>query len=328
MMKNIIFLFPIIIGVVLISCNNPTQIPTYNLNPILSVCEFGDSVFISNIRSIYFSNKTYYLTDYERNKVYILDKDLNLLKYFGKEGRGPGELFGTSQIYVKEDSIYIYNDSKNAIELFNDDNYIKTIHLTHDINYEGDTRLVLEDHSIFISNPTECSSISRFSFNGIFLNNFGETKYYKTEKETTIKNFKHLCFLNDKIIAVSNCNPNIEIYNTKGEKVSEYDFSHLLIVKKLMKFIKIQNLSSNSYYVIVSDIYLSDNYLFLLILSVNKENEIESNKILQFEFKGQILKPLRILDLGKGWFAPICIAGDQIVAFNHITSDITKYNLP
>jgi hypothetical protein len=65
-----------------------------------------------------------------------------------------------------------------------------------------------------------------------------------------------------------------------------------------------------------------------LTLSVNKKNKIEANKILQFEIKEQTLEPTKILDLGKGWYSPICVSQDYIIAFNQTTSELTKYNLP
>jgi hypothetical protein len=327
-MKRIIFFVNSIV-IVFISCNNNSiQIPTIKLNPVQSVSQFRDSVFLSGIRSIYFDNNTYYLTDYERNKIFVLNKDFELLKFFGEEGKGPRELLGASQIYVNEDSIYVYNDSKDALELFNNGNHIKTINLPYDINFNGDTRFFIRDHLIFMSNPNESSSISCFSIDGILLKNFGDIKKYQTDKETIINNFKHVCFYNDNILAVSDCNPNIEMYKMNGEKIAEYDFSCLPMVKKLMKFTGRQSLSSNSYYVIISDIYIFKNKLFLLTLSVNKKNKIEANKILQFEIKEQTLEPTKILDLGKGWYSPICVSQDYIIAFNQTTSELTKYNLP
>ena len=98
--------------------------------------------------------------------------------------------------------------------------------------------------------------------------------------------------------------------------------------KNLIKFTDKQGLDANSYYKIICDIYAFENKLFLLILSVNEENKIKANKILQFESEGQTLKPTKIIDLGEGWFGPICIAEDCIVTFNHITSELTKYDLP
>jgi hypothetical protein len=261
------------------------------------------------------------------NKIFVLNRDLNLLKSFGKGGKGPGELSGASHLYVNKDSIYVYNDAKRTIELFNNGNHIKTINLPYNINCNGDTRFFIKDHLIFISNPNEFSSISCFSIDGSWLKNFGKVEKYQTDKETTIKNFRHICFYNDKILAVSNCNPNIEMYNMKGERIKEYDFSYLPPVKKMMEFIDRQPSAPNSYYTIVSDIYIFENKLFLLTLSVNEENKTEANKILQFEIGEETLKPVTIIDLGKGWFGPICIAEDCIVTFNHVTSELTKYDL-
>ncbi len=328
-MKKITFFVDIIIGFVFISCNNNSiEIPVIKLNPLTNINQFEDSIFVSGIRSIYFEDKYYYLTDYERNRVFVLDENLNLLKSFGKGGKGPGEFLGAAHIYANNDIIYIHNDGKKTFELFKYGDHIKTIQLPYDMYLNCDMRYAIKDNTLYISNPNKYSSISKVSTKGVVLKNFGEIREYQTEKETIIKNFKHICFYRDNILSVSDCNTIIETYNMKFEKIHKYNYSEIPIVKKLLNAIQKEKFEKNSYFRIVSDIYVNENKLYLLIASIGENGKKVNNKILQFEIKDKVLKPLNILDLGEGWFGPICVSKNSVVSFNHKTSELIKYDLP
>ncbi len=329
-MKQIIFLIYFFIALfATISCNNEsTEVPIIKLNSLKRINEFSDSTFVSGIRSIYFEDKYYYLTDYERNRIFVLDENLNLLKSFGKGGKGPGEFLGAAHIYANNDSIYVHNDGKKTFELFKDGDHIKTIQLPYDMNLNCDMRYAIKDNTFYISNPNKFSSISNVSTKGVVLKNFGEIRKYQTDKETIIKNFKHICFYRDNILSVSDCNTIIETYNMKLEKIYKYNYSEIPIVKNLLNAIQKEKFGKNSYFRIVSDIYVNENKLYLLIASIGENGKKVNNKILQFEIEGKVLKPLNILDLGEGWFGPICVTENFVVSFNHKTSELIKYDLP
>lgn len=325
-MKRLIFYsYVLALTSLLTSCNDSVQISWDKLDVVSNISQLNDSTFLSGIRTAYYDREHYYLSDYERDKIIVLDQKLKFIKSLGEKGQGPGELLGASHIYVNEDSIYIYNDAKKAVELFSNNHHIRTINLPHDLNYESDIRFCLKNNLIYISNPNEFTSISCLSFDGNIVKNFGEIEKYPTNKETIVKNKRHLCNINDNVLAVSDCYPKIEMYNLMGEKINEYDFSDLHTIRSLMRFINKQGLNINSYYQIIPDIYVFKNKLLLLILSIDENKKLVKNKILQFEIGEQTITPTKLLDLGTGWFGPICASQGFIIAYNNTTNQLVEY---
>src|SRR5699024_6159510 len=99
----------------------------------LAIDQLSDSSFFCNVTSIDYKDGKYYISDYERGNIFVLDKQLNLINTLGIKGKGPGELLGASQLFVHSaDSVLIYNDGKKSIELFDQERHQSTITLPDD----------------------------------------------------------------------------------------------------------------------------------------------------------------------------------------------------
>ena len=71
----------------------------------------------------------FYITFTTSAKIYKLDKNLNVVKVFGREGNGPGELDKPNRIFCDNNRLFINNSSGNRITVFDYNGKI----LSHDV---------------------------------------------------------------------------------------------------------------------------------------------------------------------------------------------------
>ncbi|MCG8307103.1 MAG: 6-bladed beta-propeller [Cytophagales bacterium] len=277
--------------------------------------QLTDSTFLSDIRSIHYSNNRFFISDYKRDQIIILDNDLRLLKALGRKGRGPGELLGVSQLFVNNDTIFSLNDGKRSIELFDTNKYLKTIRPSTSVRLDARYRFFTYESDIYFAIANESFSICKYNLLSDSVFNFGEVKQFRTPKETRIKNHRHLLKYRDFLIAVPNCQPVIEMYGLDGELLDQFDLSDIHLVNDLLVYVKSQELAENSYVVFFSDAYIYKDRLLIQILTIGGNNKPSNNKILELKVTPSDIQPQRILNLGKGWFEPICVTENHIVAF-------------
>lgn len=321
-MKQVYFLFFFILTVLTFkSCKEETESITEEVTLKIDtiINQLSDSSFLTDIRSIYFSNSKYYMTDYTRDQIFILSKDLELIKTIGKKGRGPGEFSGASHLFADKDSIFVYNDSKITFEVYNTKKHLKTIQLPVPIRLHSSLRYFMYKNELYFSNANsiENYSISKLNCLTNKVANFGQIKKFRTPKETRIKNHRHLIKYKDYIIAVPNCQAVIEMYDFKGKFLNKFDISNIKPIKEMLTFINEQKSEENSYYVLFSDVYVYKNRLFLTMLTNDKYNKRSEDKVLEIEINTNKIIYKRILKLSeKSWFGPICINEGYLLAFN------------
>lgn len=326
-MKKYIYLLLLSFSI-LLSCNeNNSKLPLHKLTVELSINRFSDSTFFSDIRSLYYHDGKFFATDNVRDNIFLLNSQLELEITLGNTGRGPGELLGASDLFLYHDSIFVLNDYNRTFEIFNRDGHLKTIRLPHQIvGLHSGYRFCVKNGKIILSNPNVSTSISKFSYTSDSIFCFGNLKVFRTEKETQVKNNRHLQMIEEEIIALPDCHPNIEIYNQSGELLVNYEFRNIDLINELLQFTENQNSAPNSYYRLFQDLYVYNNQIFILTLSLNKNGRIQCNKIIQFEMTKNNIIPKKIFDLGDGWFGPFCVTGEKILAFNSRTAELILYN--
>jgi hypothetical protein len=303
-----------------------TQLLVRDLEKNASISQLSDSTFFSDIRSIFYYDDKYYIAEYNRDNILILNNNLDLERSLGNKGRGPGELMGVSHLFVRQDSIFVINDGKRTIEIFDYKGYLATIDAPQEIELSSDIRFCLLANDILLSSPNSNFSMSMFSFNSASIKWFGNLKKYKTQKETKIKNQRHIQVTEDKIIALSDCQPVLELYNIDGELLDVFDFRYIDFIAQLMLYVEKKEISENSYYQIFQDFYISGNQIFVLALSLDENEEVQCNRIIQFEMEDGSFFPKQILSLGHGWFGPICVGDGKILAYNQIETELTLFD--
>lgn len=311
-MKKIIKLFCVLCAVA--SCSDSNEIGVFKLRKTVEVNQLSDSTFLTDVRSIRNYKEKFYLTDYSRNQIIILDKTLKLINTMGSTGKGPGEFLGADQLYIEEDTIYVMNDGHRTIEVFDRVKHLKTIKFPNSIKLAADKKFVKSDEYFYLSKVDVDGSVCKYGFDKI-VKQFGLIENYKSEKETFIKNQKHILKYKNNIISVSDNKPKLEMYTTSGDLVYKLDYGNIELVDNTMDFIEKQTLTENSYYEFVSDAYVFSNKLYLLILTHDGQ-KMFSNKVLEFDINDVGFTVSRILDLGDDWFESICASNDILMASN------------
>lgn len=308
------------------SCkDNASHLPTVNLAIDLTISQLSDSTYISDTRSLICCNNHYYLSDYNRDQIFILDENLQLKKTLGQKGKGPGELLGASTIQVYNDTIFVFNDAKRCFELFNSEEHLQTINLFLEDNFSSDMRFAVKNNDIYLTNPYAEHSISRYNYKSGSVQFFGKSTEYRTPRERRIKNHRHVHISDNRIIAIPNCQPFIEIYTLDGRLIASYDLSNIDKFKQNIEYIERNNYSENSYFNFIADSYLLDDRIFILLRTVDKSDKVFSNNILELEINDEIISPTRLLNLGDGWYSSFCVSNDNIVAFNNTTAELVRY---
>lgn len=295
-----------------------------DLKEEMGIAQFSDSSFFSDIRSICFSDNHYYISDYNRDQIFVTTKDFKLCKIIGNKGQGPGEFTGAAQLYLNEDVILAVNDGKRSVEMFNGQKYIGTIPLP-DKSFTGLTRFFEKNGYIYFSCSSVTHSISKYNYTSKKTYSFGQVKKYSTDRETLLKNDRHLLLYKNMILAIPDCQSIIELYNLDGKLLSTFDFSDIDPVNNTLKFVESKKQTENSYCVTNVDVSICKSKLFILILTVDKKSNTQSNTILEFEIDGTKIIPSKILNLGKGWFETFCVSEQGIVTFNTQNNRLIRY---
>jgi len=315
-MKNLIKIIIPLFILCFYSCKNEAiKIDEVRLEKISEINQLTDSSFISDIRSICYYNETFYLTDYKRNQIILLNNELKLLSFLGSRGKGPGEFLGAAHLYIDNDSIYVLNDGKKTIEVFGKNSHIKTITPPTSTRVSSRHRFVKFKNNFYVSSTGNDKSILRFNSQNK-IKRFGLVKKYGSAKETNIKNKKQLVKYKKYIIGISDNRPKIEMYDIEGNIISEFNYGYIKILEQTIDYIRNKQKRMNSYLMIVSDAYIYSNKLYLL-LRIRSNEKMTSNKILEIEIDETKFKPTRVLDLGLGWFNTFCISdNNQLIASN------------
>ncbi len=309
------------------SCNfQGNKLPIQKIKKDISINQLSDSSFFSDIRSLCFYKNNFFVSEYNRDNIFILNSNLQLEKIIGNKGKGPGELLGASHLFLYKDSIFVINDSKRTIEVFGFKKHLRTINIPQGLSLNSDIRFCLQTGKILLTNFHSTNSISALSLSSDSIHWFGSLKKFKTQKETRIKNKRHLHTMGDRIISIPDCQSKIEIYNMRGEILLDYEFRNIDLVNKLLLFTEKQGNEINSYYQLFPDSYVYGNKIFILTLSVGKNDKLQCNKIIQFEEIDNRILPKKIFQLGNGWFSSICVTDEKILAYNQTASELILYD--
>lgn len=306
-----------------LSCNkSDITLKSINIKNIKAINTLDDGTYIADIRNIKNHNNLVYLTDYKRNQIIILNNNLKLKNTFGGSGRGPGEFLGAQDILIDNANIYITNDGIKSIEVFNDNGFSHTISPPKKIKFNTRLSFFKLKEDFFMCSPNNEFSLVKFdSIGNIF--RFGSLTKFNNKKEEIIKNKCHLVNYQNKVISISNIRPEINVYDLKGTFLYKYDYSNLDIIKNFIEFTKTKKLNYNSFFVLVSDVSLNGNKLYLKI-STSKNNKGQSNKLLELEILENSINPKQIINLGNGWFNNFSVKNNIFYGFNTKSGKLIK----
>lgn len=325
-MRKITLLLFIVNLILCQSCiDDQEQLTIVNLEREISINQLSDSSYFSDIRSLYYMNGKCYASDYNRDQIFILDDNLELQKIVGQKGKGPGELLGASGLYVQNDTVFLYNSKKRVFELFSSEGYLQTIDLLPQHRVSSDMRFAAYKGELYFSSFNSPFSIAKYNYRLDSSDFFGCSKEYRSPNESRIKNDRHIHVFQDRIIAIPDCQPFIELYTLEGEYISRVDLSNIGPVKKMLDYIEKSNYAENSYFQFFSESYVYKKDIFILVTSVDEKAEKYTNTLLQLELENDVIEPIRLLNLGNGWFNSFCVLDNKIIAVNGSTGELVRY---
>lgn len=328
MRDKYVIIFLLFVSLMITSChdNNIKDIGEEFLIRDTVITQFSDSSYFSDIRSMQIDNNRIYLTDYHRNQVIILNEKGQFAKSIGDEGRGPGELLGAADLFVDNDTIYVFNDSGRSFELYGlSYGHIKKINFPVNSSFRSTQRFTVKNGRIYISSPSHNTSIAALGINSDTYNVFGRIIEFDSDIKTRVQNSRHLVVKDSIIYAISRTLPIIEKYNLDGKLISIYDFSSVKYVQKRLDFVTAQVSPPNVSHILVSDIYLYEDKLYLLIVS-NDSEKSNSNKVLVMDLSTNKIIPEKIYNLGEDRYGSIAANKNSLWAFSN-KQGIIKFSI-
>ncbi|MFD2035023.1 hypothetical protein ACFSKL_09485 [Belliella marina] len=309
-------------------------IEVVKLSPEKTYNQIDNDLFLFEVRDIKISshsNGDIFLINQKR--AVKVDSSFKSYIEIGKYGDGPMEMLSPSNLFVKEDGIYITDSELLKIFKYN-------------TNGEFLREWKLPDRYFTISDfvatlPAHDSEELMFYFNSptkgiINVFNAKETLEFQQSVEipspTFIsEDFYYLVHDGQNNFAIPHSKEVIYIYDGKGRLIDQVKLPDYLFADRL-KFkeeqIKRNPNSVNSTFKLISDVYYNQGNLYLLLSQNSGENlDYYCNKVLVLDIKGGN-KFKKVYQLKGDVFNQITIKDSVLFTYNEITSTIQKYILP
>jgi hypothetical protein len=321
-MKYCLYILPILFAV---SCKQTDfRLETVKLAKVSEIDQFSDSSYFSDIRCMYSDNNLLYVSDYTRNQIMILDilNNEHLISTVSSQGQGPGELLGALAIIVRNDTLFVYNEGKSEVSVFNGKKYIRNIKTP----YVGDYRFGLTDNRLVMPGFQHPHSLFFLDIDTDSTIWFGKMFKFRSPATNGVRNLRNIYVSDKNIFAVSDNQPVVERYDMKGNFIDEYNYlNDVREVKDQLSYILDQS-AEKSYCILINDGYLYSNKLYLILLT-RKNNTVKQNTIMEIDVT-ENMKVTRLFDMGNGWFECLCVYDKYIWTFDRKECKLIKFELP
>jgi len=317
--RNVLFFFKVFL---FFSCLPAEKdIAEIHLVDDLRLAQLPDSSYLIRVSSIFIDQGKIYLADPELNNVVVLDENGVFVQNIGQLGRGPGELLWPGQLYSKNDTLFVFSGGKNAIDIFSNSQFVRTIPFS-DVNgmYSGG-RFFVDSGKVFISMVDLNGSISVIPVNNINQNlSFGQFIRFSTDKQSIIQNHRSVFLHGNTVISVSFFQPIIERYSKDGNLLEMFSYENLELISHRIQNARAQLATENVALCIAADAYIYNDILYVLLCHSDDEG-VYSSTILLFDLSGEKIEVRKKIDLGQGWFTAIGVTEENIWAFRSDAQD-------
>ncbi|MHA1233121.1 MAG: 6-bladed beta-propeller [Candidatus Helarchaeota archaeon] len=255
-----------------------------------------DNDFLNAPEDIAIFKKWIFIADFKNSRILRLNKDLSEYIQIGKKGLGPGELINPSNIFVKNDTIYIVSGTQvHVFDLMG--KYKRTIKFPVRLYYGiainskyhffvGNVKAEIAKHTKHI--------ISEFDKYGYFNNSFGEyTDIHFNHPLTTLRANRAILAIDslDNIYAAFPAQPIIRKYDKNKKLIWETDLRTQLknVENKFNKILdEYKNRDPHGISIVIHNISVSD-YVYLVtifkpyeFLALDKETgEVKFNIVIE-----------------------------------------------
>lgn len=323
---QITFYFLVLILFTTISCGEKRQVGVVQalaLVPDTVLSGLNDSTFITpNIKCMAISvNGKIHYTDYAGEMV-VLDTCYNLVSRIGARGQGPGEFMGAAHFYLgNNDSIYILNEGKRAIEVFHQGDCKQTIHFPESIRFTFNTRFFAQEGYIYHSVIEKEAPV--FMFGGDeprFLCSYAASDDPTFGRHAT----KHVTKGDNCFFLIGCAYPVLQQYSLQGKLLQEYDLSIVPEIRKMIEVYQRTTQNPGSYFTIIQDVYYADNHLYVLI-GTREQEKYFCHDVAVFYISESEMKHTATYRLSGNVYDSFCIGGAKLYAHNASKSSIDVF---
>lgn len=322
-MKKI--LYSLIATFLIYSCDSlEKDIKIQDVVPDKTISALSDSSYFSVLKSLVWSNERLLSSETERSQVFVMNEDLELINTIGRAGRGPQEMSDINYFCVYKDTIIIKDPGNDRMQFFdfkgNHLGYIKGVS-TSPANYLS--KFVYEN-GMFVTTAKNDSAIVIFNPITGDATKFGKRYDFNSEIQNRIRNDRFILKGNNTIISVSDNQPFIESYDSKGNLLNRNDYSNIHLIREELIDISKQKISERSYAIIVADCNIYKDNIFLLINSY--KDGFCCNIVLRFIYDKD-LKLSNIYRLKDDIYVSIAFNGTFLFAFSHTSGELQRFRL-
>ena len=298
-----------------------------NLRSDIVKSDLSDGSFLSRAHKLIYKNGKLYMSETNRQQIIVFDENLNLLNTIARQGKGPKEVGFIANFSVNGDIVSVDDDLR--IQNYKSGGaYIKSV------NIQGISTEINLFHNFLYSNDIltiaskKDSALVRYDFSSgkpSLINEFGKRYKFPTLNQNMYWNNRYVDIIYDNIVAISDCQPFIELYNTDGKLLNKYDFSSIPIIEKEVKHINSRPVVKNMITMIAAGYSIHGNDLYILF-----NTQIPSyrcNKIIKFSLDGNKFTPEVIYTLPGSVYSGMAVGGKYLYAFNYHTSSICRFEL-
>ena len=300
-----------------------------NLRSDIVKSDLSDGSFLSRAHRLIYKNGKLYMSETNRQQIIVFDENLNLLNTIARQGKGPNEVGFISDFSVKGDTVSVKDKVGLRIQNYKSGGaYIKSV------NIQGISTEINLSHNFLYSNDIltiaskKDSALVRYDFSSgkpSLINEFGKRYKFPTLNQNMYWNNRYVDIINDNIVAISDCQPFIELYNMDGKLLNKYDFSYIPIIEKVVKSINSRPVVKNMIYMMAAGYSIQGNDLYILFNTRNPS--YRRNKIIKFSLDGNKFTPEVIYTLPGSVYSGVAVGGKYLYAFNYHTSSICRFEL-
>jgi hypothetical protein len=233
-----------------------------------------------------------YALDVGRRDVAVFPEDYATVSFAGQPGQGPPDLNSPYVFYVCNDTISVLDD-RIGIKQFYRNKFVNL--LRAELLSQSRFTCVANKYYISAFNENYLFAVLKNNGSGNDIVYGGHTVKFNSVGETIFRNQRKLLSDSLYLYAVSDNIPNIEKYDlTTYELIETLDISEVQIIKKNLRLIASESPSPNTYTVFMDDAYISDNFLYLLCVSLSPD--YKKNTILKIGLYPE-MKPVAIIYL-------------------------------
>ncbi|MBS4764962.1 hypothetical protein KG007_01915 [Alistipes sp. kh20] len=307
------------------SCGKISKYEIVNLIEDISIDNYNDSLFFSDVLDMNIDNDSLYILENHHGTIIVSDLNLKYLKTIGRSGKAYNEFLFPSSFVINNDTIVIKDSGKERFLMYN-----KFGHAIHTLPYSKCPIGVSDKFAYCNNSIIDCSRDSLFAIlymdnrKGYFIQK-GAQKEYGSILQTMHRNSYFNFNYKNKIISVSNNDPTISVYNRNLEKVNELNYSYIDFVGRQFKYAEEKINKEKSFFIMVKDVYIYDNYIYILLAEKNNNVKYTVNKVAVFSFINSDIVFCNILQLPGSLYSSICIYDNILFAVDLKKSSIGRY---